>query len=85
MGSFICRQPNGKICRFSTTVDTITNYNMTEEEYIEMRAEQAREDAKKTLKHYLKPYSWIDEFFMPHNMTVEEFNDIKRKMEEKDV
>ena len=31
MGAFICKQPNGKYCRFSTVVDSITDYNMTEE------------------------------------------------------
>ena len=43
MGSFICRQPNGLLCRFSTVVDTVTHYNMTDEEYIQMKMEQARE------------------------------------------
>lgn len=41
MGAFIARQPNGLLCRFSTVVDCITDYNMTEEEYIEMCAEKA--------------------------------------------
>ena len=35
MGAFIARQPNGLLCRFSTVVDCITDYNMTEEEYIQ--------------------------------------------------
>lgn len=36
MGAFIARQPNGLLCRFSSVVDCVTDYNMTEEEYIEM-------------------------------------------------
>lgn len=40
MGAFICRQPNGLLCRFSTVVDCITHYNMTEDEYIKMRGEK---------------------------------------------
>lgn len=40
MGSFIARQPNGLLCRFSSVVDTITDYNLTDEEYIEMCAEK---------------------------------------------
>lgn len=34
MGSFISKQPNGKYCRFSTIIDTVTDYNFTAEEYI---------------------------------------------------
>ena len=81
MGSFICRQPNGKLCRFSTVVDTITHYNMTDEEYIEMKAEQARKEAKDVIENHLKPFDWVDNFFLPNNMTEEEFERIKREME----
>ena len=81
MGAFICRQPNGKLCRFSTVVDSVTHYNMTDDEYIEMKAEQAREDARYTLEHHVKPYAWIDEYFRPGEMTQEEFEKIKKEME----
>lgn len=81
MGAFICRQPNGKLCRFSTVVDTITDYNMTDEEYIEMCADRAREEARYTLEHYIKPYSWIDDYFRPCNMTYDDLEFIKRRME----
>jgi hypothetical protein len=40
MGVFIAKQPNGKYCRFSTVVDSVTYYNMSEEDYIEMCAER---------------------------------------------
>ena len=82
MGAFISRQPNGLLCRFSTVVDCITDYNMTEEEYIEMKAEQAREDARYAIAHHLRPYEWVDEYFHPNNMTQEEHEQIKKKMEE---
>ena len=36
MGSFIAQQPNGLYCRFSTIVDTVTHYNMTKDDYIEL-------------------------------------------------
>lgn len=36
MGSFIAQQPNGLYCRFSTIVDTVTHYNMTKDDYIEV-------------------------------------------------
>lgn len=81
MGAFIARQPNGLLCRFSTVVDCPTHYNMTDEEYIEMRAEEAREEARKTLEYHLKPYEWVETYFAPYNMTNTEFAKIKELME----
>ena len=81
MGTFIARQPNGLLCRFSTIVDCPTHYNMTDEEYIEMCAEEAREEARKTLEYRLKPYEWVEEYFKPYNMTETEFAKIKESME----
>lgn len=80
MGSFICRQPNGLLCRFSTVVDCITDYNMSEEDYIEMCAEKAREEARNVIKNYIRPYEWIDEYFNDSNMSREEFEKIKMEM-----
>jgi len=34
--SYIARQPNGLLCRFSSFVDAVTHINMSEEDYIEM-------------------------------------------------
>lgn len=73
MGSFISRQPNGLLCRFSTIVDTVTDYNMTNEEYIEMCAEKARAEAKETLEKHLQPFNEVLDRFAPNNMTIQEF------------
>ncbi|MDH8700839.1 hypothetical protein M2138_000173 [Dysgonomonadaceae bacterium PH5-43] len=80
MGSFISRQPNGLLCRFSTVVDTITDYNMTEDEYIEMCAEKARRDAREVLKKHIKPFDWVKEHFSPMNETQEEFDKLVEEM-----
>lgn len=80
MGSFIARQPNGRLCRFSTVVDTVTDYNMTDEEYIELRAEMARQEARLTIERYLRPFDWVKEYFAPNNMTEDEFNQILKEM-----
>lgn len=80
MGSFIARQPNGLLCRFSTIVDTVTDYNMTEEEYIELRAEMAREEARETIERHLRPFDWVKQYFTPNNMTEDEFNQILKEM-----
>lgn len=84
MGSFIARQPNGKICRFSTVVDTVTHWNMTEDEYIEMcvqrAAEEARHDAEDTLKNWMHPFEEVKKRYWPNNDTIEEFNEILHAM-----
>ena len=72
--SFIARQPNGMLCRFSTIIDCVTHYNMTEEEYIEMCAEKAREEARDV-------YEMVKESFVPSNMTRKEFKKICKEME----
>lgn len=80
MGAFICKQPNGKYCRFSTFVDSVTHWNMTEEEYVEFCAERARREAREVLEHHLRPFSDIKKFFCPNNYTVEDFNAILKEM-----
>lgn len=80
MGAFIARQPNGLLCRFSSVVDCITDYNMTEDEYIEMCAEKARKEARDVLDHYMQPFELVDKRFYPNNMTVEEHKRIMKEM-----
>ena len=80
MGAFIARQPNGLLCRFSTIVDTITHYNMTDEEYIEYCAENAREEARYHLERRVKPFHLVTDYFVPNNCSVEEFNAYLREM-----
>ena len=73
MGAFIAKQPNGLYCRFSSAVDCPTDWNMTEEDYIEMCAERAREEARNVLAKHLKPFDWVKDYFYPNNMSEEEF------------
>ena len=86
MAAFVVKQPNGLYCRFSTVVDCPTDWNMTEEEYIEMCVERAKEraieEAKRTLQYHLRPFDWIEEYFHPHNMTEEEFKECLKEMGE---
>ena len=65
MPAFICKQPNGKYCRFSTIVDTITHYNMTEDEYIDFCVKRAIEEARDVLKNHLRPFDNVKKKFMP--------------------
>lgn len=88
MGAFIARQPNGLLCRFSMVVDTVTHYNMTEEDYINevqmvrygRNRETAEREAKDTIDNYMQPFSEVVRHFMPYNNTREEFLNILREM-----
>ena len=84
MGAFIVKQPNGLYCRFSTVVDCPTDWNMTEEDYVEICAEQAREEARRTLKYYLRPFDMVKECFFPNNMTETEFKKCLEEMSNKE-
>ena len=84
MGAFISKQPNGLYCRFSTIVDTITHYNMTESDYIEFcigrYGENGRSDAEYILKNNIVPFEEVLKSFIPNNETVKEFNNILKEM-----
>lgn len=80
MSTFVTRQPNGKLCRFSRVVDTVTHWNLTEEEYIELCAEEAREEARRLLRNRLPPFELVLRDFIPTNDTVENFNRILKEM-----
>lgn len=88
MGAFIARQPNGLLCRFSTVVDTVTHYNMTEEDYITQvqmwlygrNRETAEREAKDTIDNYIQPFSEVIRRFIPYNNTRKEFMNILREM-----
>lgn len=82
MGSFIARQPNGLLCRFSTIVDAVTHINLTEKDYIELCAEQARKDAECNLKskHFVEPFDRVLEYTRYDNMTYDEWQGYLKEM-----
>lgn len=82
MGSFIARQPNGLLCRFSTVVDAVTHINLTEKDYIELCAEQARKDAERNLKseHFVEPFDTVLEYTRYDNMTYDEWQGYLKEM-----
>jgi hypothetical protein len=53
---------------------------MTDEEYIEMCAEKAREEAKCVLDKHLLPFDEIKKRFYPNNMTKREFSKLIKEM-----
>lgn len=80
MGRFISRQPNGKLCIFSSVVDCPTAWDLTDDEYIELRMEEARKKALETLTSDLKDFNEVIGYFLPNNMTQKQFNGILYKM-----
>lgn len=82
MGSYIARQPNGRLCRFSTIVDAVTHINLTEEDYIELCAERARKEARRDLedKRFVKPFDRVLEDTRFDNMTYDEWLGYLKKM-----
>ena len=88
MGSFIAKQLNGLYCRFSSVVDTVTNYNMTVNDYINevlifkygYSEDKAKLEADDIIKNYLRPFSDVVERFIPNNQNLEEFNLLLEEM-----
>lgn len=84
MGAYIAKQPNGLYCRFSSVVDSVTHWNMTEEDYINFHKERygafSGETARDTLKNHLKPFNKIKDDFIPANDSVEEFQRMLKSM-----
>lgn len=81
MAAFVCKQPNGLYCRFSTIVDCPTDWNMTEDDYIEMCKEKAENEAREVLANYLQPFEMVKERFYPNNMTEKEFEQFLKDVE----
>lgn len=83
--SFIARQPNGLLCRHSSVADCVTNYNMTEEECIDLQVQRAKEEAERDtrmiLEKYLSDIEDVKGSFIPNNMSKKEFKKILKDME----
>lgn len=85
MPGFIAKQPNGLFCRFSTIVDTVTNINMTKEDYIslckrEFGEVKGEQEALDILDHYLRPFQDVLDSYTPLNDSVEEFTQRLKEM-----
>lgn len=80
--SYIARQPNGLLCRFSTIVDAVTHINMSEEDYIAMCAERAMEEAKRDLEdeRFVKSFDCVLEDTRFDNMTYDEWQGYLKEM-----
>ena len=68
MAGFVSKQPNGLYCRFSSVTDCPTAWNMTREDYINMKMQEAKEDAEDVLDNYLKPFDMVMDMYYPNCM-----------------
>lgn len=77
MGSFISRQPNSLLCRFSTVVDCPTKWNFTDEEYLNnvTGTVSNRKQGSDIIENYLQPFTEVIEYFRTENMSTAEFID----------
>jgi hypothetical protein len=84
MSGYIARQPNGLLCRFSKIVDCVTDYNMTEEDYINLCIERSKEEAIKeaedVLKRWMHPFEDVLEDTKPYNITNDELREQFKEM-----
>ena len=82
MGNYIAKQPNGLLCRFSSVVDCITHYNYTEEDYIELCAERAREEARRNLQNpkFLQSFDRVLEDIRFDNISYDDWVKMAKEM-----
>ncbi len=74
MARLLVKQPNGLYTIFSTIVDCPIYWNLTEEDYINLRKEWEAESAKESLAKCRYDISMVKDNFIPNNMTKQEFN-----------
>lgn len=71
MGACLIKQTNGKLARYSTIVEDITDYDMTPDDYLEVckkrfgykvDEKQIIEDAEWVLKNNVRTFNWLKDF-----------------------
>lgn len=74
----IIRQPNGKLMIWSSVVAEPVYYDITEEEYIEIIANEARDKAKFNLKrkNFVKDPLWINSLVCAYGKDTEELDEL---------
>lgn len=81
--SFIAKQPNGKYCRFSSVVDSVTHYNFTKEQYIDgiTNTTCGRENRIRIMERNIQPFSQVIESCKLGFDTAEELEELFKAME----
>ena len=80
MSRVLIKQPNGKYLLWSSIVDGPIKINMTKEEYIEFKKQEAEEDAIDTLENYSKDYNYIYDLIFIFNMDDDQIIDFRNTL-----
>ena len=80
MSRVLIRQPNGKYLLWSSIVDGPIKINMTKEEYIEFKKQEAEEDAIDTLENYSRDYNYIYDLIFIFNMDNDQIMDFRNML-----
>lgn len=80
MSRVLIRQPNGKYLLWSSIVDGPIKINMTKEEYIEFKKQEAEEDAMDTLENYSRDYNYIYDLIFIFNMDDNQIIDFRNAL-----
>ena len=73
MSGFISKQPNGRYCRFSTTLGCVTHYNMTEAD-----CEEVEQKCRNVPG--LQPFELVTKKFSDTHMSYDDFGMILEEM-----
>ena len=78
MGRTLIRQPNGKLMIWSSVVDEPIYYDITEDEYVEIKVAEAREEAKMNLKkkNFIKDPCYINCLISAYGKDTEEIGEL---------
>lgn len=88
-GKICIKQPNGLRGIFSTIVDCPIYINLTKEDYIKIKLAQAKAEIEKDADEFFaedyNDYTIEDvkDYFHPANMTRKEFNEVIKKITDK--
>lgn len=80
MSRVLIKQPNGKYLLWSSIVDGPIKINMTKEEYIEFKKQEAEEDAIDTLENYSRDYNYIYDLIFIFNMDNDQIMDFRNML-----
>ncbi len=87
MAGFVSKQPKGKYCRFSSTVDSPTHINMDFDDYVNVvmdmqgkNYEAAKREAREVFSYYLRPFDQVIRIFIPNNLSERSFLELVKKM-----
>lgn len=72
MGQQIIKQPNGKYCLFSSIVDSVTYYNMSAEEIVEVWTNDAKKEYERKVKEVIET---LEEGGKPYHQFTQTYED----------